>query len=129
MSTVTTEHVEKFNSDSSNPLERYFALVLPLVVENDELAEQYEALTADTGDAVKAFLESTDDPKVKELSDKLKQYQAAIDKINETLSTLANEHIAKTVGNGKSPDSIKRDWQDNNAKINDLTKTDRKSVV
>ena len=125
MSTITSEHVAKYNEDSSNPIERFFAIVLPLVVENAGLAEQYEALTADTGDAVKSFLESTDDPEVKQLNEKLQQYRNAIQKIEDTLTALANEHIAKTVGNGKSPDSIKREWQDNNAKINDLSKTMR----
>ena len=120
-----TEAAGKFSEDSANPIERFFAIVLPLVAENEKLAEQYEALTADTGDAVKSFLDSTDNEQVKELVSKRDQYLAAIEKINETLSALANEHIAKTVGNGKSPDSIKREWQDNNAKINDLSKTMR----
>lgn len=117
---LTPFDTEGLDPESRNPIDRFFALVKPLYNQSIELASQYAALTADSSDAVKTFLESTTDPDVLEAKRKLDEYRAAIAQIEETLNALAQDHIAKTVGNGKSPDDIRKEFQNVNAAINDL---------
>lgn len=107
------------DENATDAVSVFFAQTMPLYNELAELSSTYKALS-NTDDAVEEFLKSTTDEKVLALAAKKKELLATIEQIDAKLASLANDHIANTVGNGETPDSIKKKYQDVNAKLSDL---------
>lgn len=107
------------DEDATDPISIFFAQTMPLYNELVNLSATYKSLN-NTDDAVAEFLKVTDDPKVKALAEHREKLLADIKQIDEKLNALANAHIAETVGNGESPDSIKKKYQDTNAALSDV---------
>jgi len=111
--------LSEIDQDATDAVSVFFAQTKPLYNKLAELSGTYKALS-NTDDAVSEFLKVSDDPKVKALADKRAELEKVIAEIDAKLVSLANDHIANTVGNGKTPDSIKKEYQDVNAALSDL---------
>jgi len=107
------------DDNATDPISVFFAQTKPLYNDLVNLSATYKALS-NTDDAVEAFLASNDDPKVKAIADHRAELVKAIADIDNKLQALAAAHIAETVGNGETPDSIKKKYQDTNAALSDL---------
>jgi hypothetical protein len=111
--------LDAVDENATDPISVFFAQTKPLYNKLVELSSTYKALS-NTDDAVEEFLKSNTDPKVKAIADHRAELVKAIADIDAKLVALANDHIANTIGNGKTPDSIKKEYQDTNAALSDL---------
>lgn len=111
--------LDAVDENATDPISVFFSQTKPLYNKLVELSSTYKSLS-NTDDAVEEFLKNNTNPKVKALADARAELEAKIAQINESLAALANAYIAETVGNGKTPDSIKKEYQDTNAALSDL---------
>lgn len=107
------------DDEATDPISVFFAQTKPLYNELVDIATSYKSLS-NTDDAVSNFLATTDNPKVKALAEKRDELQRTIDEINEKLTALATAYVAETLGDGQTPDSLKKKYQDVNAQLSDL---------
>jgi hypothetical protein len=111
--------LDALDENATDPISVFFNQTKPLYNKLAELSSVYKSLS-NTDDAVAEFLKNNTDPKVKQLTDHRAELEAQLAKIQDALVALANQHVAETVGNGKTPDSIKKEYQDTNAALSDL---------
>jgi len=111
--------LSSIDDEATDPISVFFAQTKPLYNELVDIATSYKSLS-NTDDAVSNFLATTDNPKVKALAEKRDELQRTIDEINEKLTALATAYVAETLGDGQTPDSLKKKYQDVNAQLSDL---------
>jgi hypothetical protein len=111
--------LDTIDENATDPISVFFAQTKPLYNKLGEIASAYKALS-NTDDAVEEFLKSNTNPKVKALADRKAELETAISELNDKLKALATAHVAETLGNGKTPDSLKKEYQDVNAQLSDL---------
>lgn len=109
---------DNLDPETDQPVARFFAETKPLYNDLVTLASEYKALSNIDG-AVSDFLATTEDQAIIEFAAKIEKLEATLAKAKADLEAKAVEHVSKTIGNGKTPESIKREFQDINAALND----------